>query len=72
MNGPHDVTIIGAGVLGCAIAYHLAGAGLKPLVIERRGIAEGEKVLRISPPEARELVRKRGKKILLIIGDELL
>jgi 4-methylaminobutanoate oxidase (formaldehyde-forming) len=40
MNGPHDVIIIGAGVLGCAIAYHLAGAGLKPLVIERRGIAQ--------------------------------
>jgi 4-methylaminobutanoate oxidase (formaldehyde-forming) len=26
--------------LGCAIAYHLAGAGLNPLVLERRGIAQ--------------------------------
>jgi sarcosine oxidase, subunit beta len=40
VNGSQEVIIIGAGVLGCAIAYHLAGAGLKPLVIERRGIAQ--------------------------------
>ena len=35
-----EVIIIGAGVLGCAIAYHLAEAGLRPLVLERRGIAQ--------------------------------
>ena len=40
MNCSQDVIIIGAGVMGCSIAYHLAGAGLKPLVLERRGIAQ--------------------------------
>jgi 4-methylaminobutanoate oxidase (formaldehyde-forming) len=45
MNGPQtspsaDVIIIGAGVLGCSVAYHLARAGLKPLVLERGGIAQ--------------------------------
>ena len=35
-----EVIIIGAGVLGCAVAYHLAEAGLRPLVLERRGIAQ--------------------------------
>ena len=35
-----EVVIIGAGVAGCAIAYHLAEAGLRPLVLERRGIAQ--------------------------------
>lgn len=33
-----DVVIIGGGVMGCAIAYHLAGAGLKPHVIEKADI----------------------------------
>ncbi len=35
-----DVIIIGAGVTGCAIAYHLAKAGIQALVLERRGIAQ--------------------------------
>ena len=35
-----DAIIIGAGVVGCAIAHHLAEAGMKPLVLERRGIAQ--------------------------------
>jgi glycine oxidase len=34
-----DVVIIGAGVTGCAAAYELASAGLKPLVIERDAVA---------------------------------
>jgi len=40
VNGSQDVIIIGAGVMGCSLAYHLAAAGLKPLVLERRGIAQ--------------------------------
>lgn len=35
-----DAVIIGAGVIGCATAYHLAELGLKPLVLERREIAQ--------------------------------
>jgi glycine/D-amino acid oxidase-like deaminating enzyme len=35
-----DAVIIGGGVLGCAFAYHLALAGLKPLLLERRGLAQ--------------------------------
>jgi sarcosine oxidase subunit beta len=33
-----DLVIIGGGVMGCAIAYNLARAGLKPVVIERSDI----------------------------------
>ena len=35
-----DVIIIGAGVIGCSTAFHLAALGLKPLVLERKGIAQ--------------------------------
>ena len=34
-----DVVILGGGVAGCAAAYELAAAGLKPLVVERDAIA---------------------------------
>src|ERR1051326_2600633 len=34
-----DVAIIGAGVTGCSIAYHLSQAGVRVLVIERAEIA---------------------------------
>ncbi|MGB8955065.1 MAG: FAD-dependent oxidoreductase, partial [Tumebacillaceae bacterium] len=30
-----DTLIIGGGLIGCAVAYELAKAGLKPLVIEK-------------------------------------
>jgi len=33
-----DIVIIGGGVMGCAIAYNLARAGLKPVVIEKSDI----------------------------------
>jgi sarcosine oxidase, subunit beta len=36
-----DVIVVGAGVVGCSIAYRLAQLGRKVLVIEKRGIASG-------------------------------
>ncbi|HSH69998.1 MAG TPA: FAD-dependent oxidoreductase, partial [Deferrisomatales bacterium] len=33
-----DIVIIGGGVMGCAIAYNLAGRGLKPVVVEKSDI----------------------------------
>jgi phytoene dehydrogenase-like protein len=38
---PHDIIIIGAGHNGLITASYLAKAGLKPLVLERRGTAGG-------------------------------
>jgi glycine/D-amino acid oxidase-like deaminating enzyme len=35
-----DVVIVGAGVAGIATAYHLARAGVKPVVLEVRAVAE--------------------------------
>ncbi len=36
-----DVIIIGGGVIGCSVAYHLARAGVNVTVLERTGIASG-------------------------------
>ncbi len=36
-----DAVVIGAGVMGCSIAFHLAKAGLKVQVIDKKGIAGG-------------------------------
>jgi sarcosine oxidase subunit beta len=36
-----DVAIIGAGVTGLSVAWHLRGRGFSPLVVERSGIAAG-------------------------------
>jgi sarcosine oxidase subunit beta len=38
MSTKADIVIIGGGVMGCAIAYNLARAGLKPVVIEKSDI----------------------------------
>ncbi len=35
----YDVLVIGAGVIGCSIAYHLAKLGLRIAVVEQEGIA---------------------------------
>jgi glycine/D-amino acid oxidase-like deaminating enzyme len=37
----YDAIVIGAGVIGTSIAFHLAERGLKPLVLERRQVAFG-------------------------------
>lgn len=41
MKDKADVVIVGAGVMGCAIAYYLAKAGLDVLVLEKDSIAYG-------------------------------
>ena len=34
-----EVVIVGGGIAGCAVAYYLTTLGVKPLVVEREGIA---------------------------------
>lgn len=34
-----DVVIVGGGIAGCATAYYLASMGVRPIVVEREGIA---------------------------------
>src|SRR5512141_3129095 len=41
MSDMADVIIIGAGVQGASLAFHLAQRGLKPLVLEKAFIAAG-------------------------------
>jgi sarcosine oxidase subunit beta len=41
MSNNHDAIVIGAGVAGVSIAFHLAERGLKPLILERRQVAFG-------------------------------
>ena len=36
-----DVTVVGAGVIGCAVAYELGRRGASVLVVERRGVGQG-------------------------------
>lgn len=38
MNHSFDVLVVGGGVSGCSIAYHLARKGAKVMVVERRSI----------------------------------
>ena len=41
MNQTYDAIIIGAGVMGASIAFHLAERGLKTAILERKMIASG-------------------------------
>src|ERR1044071_4006584 len=41
MNPSYDAIVIGAGVMGASIAFHLAERGLKVAVLERRVVASG-------------------------------
>jgi sarcosine oxidase, subunit beta len=36
-----DCVIIGGGVVGCSLAYHLAREGMRPLLLERGSLGEG-------------------------------
>jgi sarcosine oxidase subunit beta len=41
MTQTYDVIIIGAGVMGASLAFHLAERGLKPAILERKVTASG-------------------------------
>ncbi len=41
MDKHYDAIVIGGGVIGCAIAYHLARARARVLLLERGGIGQG-------------------------------
>ena len=41
MNQPSDVVVIGAGIVGCAVAYELARRGVRVRVIDRRRVGQG-------------------------------
>jgi glycine oxidase len=34
-----DVVIVGGGIIGCAVGFHLAKAGVKPLILEKTAVA---------------------------------
>jgi sarcosine oxidase subunit beta len=36
-----ECVIVGGGVVGCSLAYHLARGGMRPLLLERGGLGEG-------------------------------
>ena len=41
MTQPYDAIVIGAGVMGASLAFHLAERGLKPAILERKVTASG-------------------------------
>ena len=41
MNQSSDVVVIGAGIVGCAVAYELARRGVRVRVIDRRKVGQG-------------------------------
>ncbi len=41
MPQSYDAIVVGAGVVGVSIAFHLAERGMKPLILERRQVASG-------------------------------
>jgi len=40
-HATYDAIVVGAGYIGCAVAYHLAAAGLKTALLDRGGLAAG-------------------------------
>jgi glycine/D-amino acid oxidase-like deaminating enzyme len=41
MMTTYDALVVGAGYIGCAVAYHLAAAGVRTALLERGGVAAG-------------------------------
>ena len=41
MTQSYNAIVIGAGVMGASIAFHLAERGLKPAILERKTVASG-------------------------------
>src|SRR5574342_116628 len=41
MSDTADVVIIGGGIHGASLAFHLSRRGVKPVVVERRAVASG-------------------------------
>ena len=41
MNQTYDAIVIGAGVIGASVAFHLAERGLKTVILERKTVASG-------------------------------
>ena len=35
MPAKYDLAVVGGGVIGCSIAYHMARKGLRPVIIEK-------------------------------------
>jgi glycine/D-amino acid oxidase-like deaminating enzyme len=40
-SAPRNVVVIGAGIIGCSVAYHLAEAGCSVKVVDSKGVAGG-------------------------------
>src|SRR5919106_4024874 len=63
MVEPSEVVIVGGGVAGCSVAYHLALAGIKSTVIEREGVgtqASGFSAGGLNPLEGAQILGPLG------------
>jgi len=41
MNATYDAVVVGAGYIGCSVAYHLASAGLRTALLDRATVGAG-------------------------------